>query len=120
MGYKFSMSCRNTKTSTNSNGKTVAPSSAAANALNPSIVPFSFRLPKPGTVDPYFGGTRTFWNQCILPTSSNGHQPLVKSIVRRQLGAKRAMRFIVYASARAYFEKLASEQYDSDVTKTDA
>lgn len=89
------------------------PISAAASALDqqhPGDAPFSFRLPKAGAVDPFFGGARTFWNQNVLPSPTNGFKPPVKSIVRRQPGAKRGIRFILYESARAYFEGLAWEQ----------
>jgi hypothetical protein len=75
-----------------------------------SLRPFCFRLPKPGTVDPYFGGARTFWNQQVLPSEANGYRPIVKSIVMRQPGAKRGIRFILYDSAREFFLKLAQEQ----------
>jgi hypothetical protein len=72
--------------------------------------PFYFRLPKPGENDPYFGGSRTFWNQRILPGLSSG-KPDVESVVQRSRSdARRGTRFINFASAKAYFQKLAEKQ----------
>jgi hypothetical protein len=74
-------------------------------------VPVTFRLPKAGTVDPYFGASRTFWNERILRTDENGLKPPVKSIVVKQRGAaKRGIRFIVFASAKNYFDALVQSQ----------
>ncbi len=71
---------------------------------------YSFRLPRPGTVDPYFGGARTFWNENCLACEANGFKPPVKSIVVRKRGATRGIRFILFESAKAYFDRLAEEQ----------
>ena len=67
--------------------------------------PYSFRLPKNSEQDPYFGGTRTFWNSKIL-----GEHPEIKSVVVKQPGAKRGIRFILYASAKRWFEQSAKGQ----------
>jgi hypothetical protein len=72
--------------------------------------PVTFRLPKPGMVDPYFGGPRTFWNEHVLPTKANKFKPPIRSVVERRHGATRGIRFILFGSAVAYFEKLAKEQ----------
>lgn len=73
-------------------------------------MPVTFRLPKLGTVDPHFGGSRTFWNERILGTEENKFKPPVKSIVVKQRGAKRGIRFISFSSAKAYFEVLEQSQ----------
>ena len=73
-------------------------------------MPYSFRLPKPKTTDPIFGGSRTFWNQLILPTPGNGYRPPVKSVSTKKPGAVRGIRFILTESALAWFKKLEAVQ----------
>ena len=82
----------------------------AADAVPTAQRPVLFRLPKPGTVDPFFGANRSFWNERILPTPRNNHRPEVKSLVVRKKGALKGCRFILYESARQFFETLAKEQ----------
>ena len=72
--------------------------------------PFTFRLPKSGTVDPWWSFNRSGWNTLVLPNAGNKFRPPVKSIVIKQDGAKRGRRFIIFDSAKAYFEKLQREQ----------
>lgn len=72
--------------------------------------PVYFRLPKPGTVDPHFGGNRSFWNELILATPRNNHTPLVKSVSMRKQGQIKGCRFILFESALNYFNHLAEEQ----------
>src|SRR5262245_2151960 len=74
------------------------------------VQPYTFRLPRNGQTDPYFGGSRTFWNQRVLPNKSNGGRPPVKSIVEKQPGSKRGIRFILFESAKSYFKRLAENQ----------
>jgi|ERR1051325_6648567 hypothetical protein len=76
---------------------------------HPPIEPFTFRLPKDKERDPFFSGSRTFWNGCVLPSRNKG-QPRVQSVVIADPHNKRGVRFIFFASARAYFERLAREQ----------
>jgi len=71
---------------------------------------FSFRLPKQGQTDPYFGGSRSFWNQKIHPSTTNGFNPPIKSFVDQREGASRGTRFILWGSALDYFTRLASQQ----------
>lgn len=67
--------------------------------------PVFFRLPKNGRVDPYFGGTRTFWNERVLPSQRNDFCPPVKSrVIKSRPGAKTGIRFIDFRSALAWFE----------------
>ena len=75
-----------------------------------AVPPVTFRLPKGGTNDPFFGCARTFWNQRVLPAEANNFAPPVKSIVIKQPGTKRGIRLIVYESAKAYFDALAAAQ----------
>jgi hypothetical protein len=84
-----------------------------------TLPPYSFRLPRPGTVDPYFGGARTFWNESCLACEANEFKPPVRSIVVRKKGASRGIRFILFESAKAYFEKLALPQTESPILQSE-
>jgi hypothetical protein len=70
----------------------------------------TFRLPRNGFLDPVFSGTRSFWNLRVLPCKYNAFTPPVKSVVVKQDGTKRGVRFIFVDSAREYLERLAKEQ----------
>ena len=73
--------------------------------------PFSFRTPKAGTIDPYFGAARTFWIEHTVPSKLNNFKPPIKSIVIKQRpDATRGIRFIVFESAEDYFRKAAGEK----------
>ena len=72
--------------------------------------PITFRLPRVGTTDPFFGCARTFWNARVLPNAGNNFKPPIRSVVVAQPGAKRGVRLIVFASARSYVEELAASQ----------
>ena len=72
--------------------------------------PIQFRLPKQGQVDPWWSCNRSFWNERILPTERNNFKPDVKSIVVKQKGRKRGVRFVLFQSARSYFDKVTAEQ----------
>lgn len=84
--------------------------STSASNIATSVPPVTFRLPRVGTNDPFFGCARTFWNARVLPNSGNNFKPPVKSIVVSQPGAKRGIRLIMFESARAYFNALAEVQ----------
>ncbi len=83
------------------------------------IHPFQFRLPKParknrpGEVDQWFGANRSFYNERILPTPRNNFHPEIKSIVVKQPGRRRGVRFVLFDSAKDYFDRLRSEQTQS-------
>ena len=79
-------------------------------ATGPDSRPVTLRLPKNGETDPWFGWSRTFWNQKILPCDANNQKPPIKSIVVKQPGTKRGIRLILFDSARRYVEDLAREQ----------
>lgn len=68
------------------------------------------RLPRSGSRDPIFGLSRSTWNNLILPTSGNRHQPPIKSVSLRKHGAIRGTRLIVVESAQAFFSRLEAEQ----------
>ncbi len=68
-------------------------------------VPFEpefVRLPKPGTLCPYCGMSRSALNMLILPCPQNCNKPPVRSFVLRQRGAKTGIRLIDWQSLRAY------------------
>ena len=60
-------------------------------------------------MDPWWSANRAFWNGLILPTARNAWNPPVRSRIVRQPGAKKAVRFIVWASAAEYFARLDAE-----------
>ena len=98
----------------------VAPSPAAPfveAGLITLAPPITFRLPKAGESDPYFGAKRTFWNEHVLPNQGNGSKPSIKSVVVRKKGATRGIRFILYESALAFFQLLEAEQNPHDARK---
>ncbi|MFZ4778405.1 MAG: hypothetical protein ACOYM3_23800 [Terrimicrobiaceae bacterium] len=68
------------------------------------------RLPRSGSRDPIFGLSRSTWNNLILPTVQNRHQPPIKSVSLRKNGAIRGTRLIVIESALAFFNRLEAEQ----------
>lgn len=77
---------------------------------SPAAAPYAFRLPKAKSTDPYFGGARGWWNARILPCEANNFSPPVKSFVDKAPGARRGVRFILFESAKEYFQKLANGQ----------
>jgi len=81
-----------------------------------TAAPITFRLPKTGTNDPYFGVPRTFWNQRVLPNKFNKGKPPIKSFVVKTTGSKRGIRLILFESAKRYFQALAAQQATVEVT----
>jgi len=85
--------------------------------------PLAFRLPsarrKTDTVtevDPYWGGNRSFWNERVIPTPRNNFKPPILSYVDRKKGARTGIRFVDFASAKAYFEKIRQPAEDQKPT----
>ena len=77
------------------------PTAKKAGGLTP-IAPVCFRLPKDGQRDLYFGGSRTFWKERVLPRPSNQFNPPIKSrVVKRHPQAKTGIRFIDFQSGAA-------------------
>jgi hypothetical protein len=69
------------------------------------IAPEFIRLPKPGTLSPHTGLSRSALNDLILPTPRNGHKPPVRSFVLRQRGARTGIRLIDYRSLADYIRR---------------
>jgi hypothetical protein len=84
----------------------------------PGHGPVTFRLPPIGQKDIHFGLCRTWWNQRILPSASNGYSPEIKSIVDRKPGKVRGVRLILYESALGYFLRIAEQQTSGDPEST--
>jgi hypothetical protein len=81
---------------------TTEPLKAPPRVVAAPIEPETYRLPKAGQHDPYFGLGRSAINELILPTERNGHKPPVKSFVLRQKGARTGIRLISFRSMRDY------------------
>ncbi len=73
-------------------------------------LPVYFRMPKPGSSDPYFECTRSWWNDRVLSCETNNHNPPVRSVSLRNVGSSRGIRLICMESALAYFDAAALEQ----------
>jgi hypothetical protein len=78
------------------------------------------RLPRSGSRDQIFGLSRSTWNNLILPTVQNRHQPPIKSVSLRKNGAIRGTRLIVVESAITFFNKLESEQSQTETAQQEA
>lgn len=71
-----------------------------------SIPVYSFRIPEPGGVDPYFGFQRSFYFAEALPTRANGGKPRIASVlIRKSRYARRGVRVIIYASVVDFIAK---------------
>lgn len=64
--------------------------------------PEFLRLPKPGSLCPHSGLSRSYINSLILPSRLNDFKPPVRSFVIRRPGAKTGVRLIDYASLRRF------------------
>lgn len=96
---------------------TVAPVAVPGQSANPR--PEFLRLPKPGTLCPVTGLTRSFLNSLILPTADNQQRPPVKSVSLRQRGAQRGVRLIAFDSLLAYLHSHldAGSQTDTETAR---
>ena len=79
------------------------------------LFPEFIRLPKPGTLCPLTGLSRSKMNDLVLPSEANNFRPLVKSVSLRKQGQVKAVRLIVYESLRAYLHTLLAEQTREEV-----
>jgi hypothetical protein len=78
------------------------------------------RLPKPGTLCPWTGLSRSKINELILPSSLNGHRPLVRSISLRNRGQIRAVRLINFDSLMGYLRSLEDSSEDGGTQEATA
>jgi hypothetical protein len=71
------------------------------------------RLPKPGTLCPWTGLSRSKLNELILPNPYNNFKPVVQSICLRNRGQKKGVRLIVFDSLMEYLRSFAEDAPDS-------
>ncbi len=88
--------------------------SAVASAASPTRPEF-VRLPKPGTLCPWTGLSRSKLNELILPSPLNGHRPPVRSVSLRNRGQIRAVRLICFDSLMAYLRSLEVADDDGGI-----
>lgn len=74
------------------------------------ITPEFIRLPKPGTLCPWTGLSRSKLNELILPSPLNSFKPPVRSVSLRNRGQLKAVRLIVFDSLIGYLRGLMAEQ----------
>src|ERR1043166_9413951 len=82
--------------------KTTTQVEVPAHRKTPLSRPEFLRLPKPGTLCPYTGLSRSAINELVLPTPRNGHKPPVKSFCLRKRGARTGIRLVAYDSLAGY------------------
>lgn len=74
------------------------------------ITPEFIRLPKPGTLCPWTGLSRSKLNELVLPSPVNEFKPPVRSVSLRNRGQIKAVRLIVFDSLIGYLRGLMAEQ----------
>jgi|GEM_PF-913693 len=88
-------------------GGAVAPTASPAR-------PEFIRLPRPRTLCPWTGLSRSKLNELILPSPLNGFRPPVRSVSLRNRGQIRAVRLICFDSLMAYLRSLEVAGDDGD------
>jgi hypothetical protein len=79
-------------------GLTTAQVEASPTDHRPEFV----RLPKPGTLCPKTGLSRSYMNSLVLPCEANDGKPPVQSVSLRKRGATKGVRLVSYDSLIAY------------------
>ena len=82
----------------------------AADRATVGVKPEFIRLPKPGTLCPHTGLTRSKMNELVLPSALNRFKAPVRSISLRNHGQVKAVRLVVYESLLSYLHSLMIEQ----------
>ena len=93
--------------------------SAVASAASPTRPEF-VRLPKPGTLCPWTGLSRSKLNELILPSPLNGYRPPVRSVSLRNRGQIRAVRLISFDSLLTYLRSLEDSSEDGGTQEATA
>jgi hypothetical protein len=96
-----------TTTNTKDTGKQKCDCIAAPVEIPPPNVarmhpPEFLRLPRPGTLCPHTGLSRSYINFLILPCLTNQNRPPVRSFVLRKKGAATGVRLVSYESLRNF------------------
>lgn len=89
--------------------RTITTRPVEADVSRPLTRPEFIRLPKPGTLCPYTGLSRSKLNEIVLPSLLNNFQPPVKSISLRNRGQIKAVRLIVFDSLITYLRTFMQE-----------
>ena len=97
-----------------------APVGARASEQPQALRPEFIRLPKPGTLCPWTGLSRSKLNELILPSPLNGHRPPVRSVSLRNRGQIRAVRLINFDSLMAYLRSLEVAGDDGGIEEATA
>lgn len=93
-------------------------SSATGRAVAPTATPARpefIRLPKPRTLCPWTGLSRSKLNELILPSPLNGFRPPVRSVSLRNRGQIRAVRLVDFDSLMAYLRNLEVASDDGGI-----
>jgi len=72
------------------------------------IRPEYIRLPKPGSLCPHTGLTRSKLNELVLPCRANGRKPPVKSISLKAKHQIRGVRLILFESLLAHLKSFGN------------
>ena len=99
-------SCKNTGLSSS---REMARAVGHATSVNYSNAPKPefIRLPKPATLCPYTGLSRSKMNELVLPSELNNFKPPVKSISLRNRGQIKAVRLVSYDSLLGYIRSFS-------------
>jgi hypothetical protein len=73
------------------------------------VKPEFIRLPRPGTLCPRTGLSRSKLNELVLPSAANGFKPPVRSISLRNRGQIKAVRLVVYDSLLEYLHSFLQD-----------
>ena len=87
------------------NATTVAPAATQPQPITPEFI----RLPKPGTLCPWTGLSRSKLNELVLPSPVNDFKPPVRSVSLRNRGQLKAVRLIVFDSLLGYLRSFLVE-----------
>ena len=90
----------------NMNATTIAPAATQPQTITPEFI----RLPKPGTLCPWTGLSRSKLNELVLPSPVNNFKPPVRSVSLRNRGQLKAVRLIVFDSLLGYLRGLLEQQ----------
>ena len=89
---------------------------AAPAAIQPqTITPEFIRLPKPGTLCPWTGLSRSKLNELVLPSPVNNFKPPVRSVSLRNRGQLKAVRLILLDSLLGYLRSFLVEPDNAGV-----
>ena len=77
---------------------TTEPLAIPPRVITATLKPETIRLPKPKTLCPYTGLSRSAMNELVLPCAANAFKPPVRSTVLRKRGARTGIRLVYFDS----------------------